>query len=233
VASEVVDCVVNLVAKSLVIADSGGAMVRYRLLETIRAYAIEKLVESGEAELAARRHATFFRDLFSQAASDSALQPAIEDFAHYAREIDNARAALDWSFSPVGDSAIGVVLTAAYAPVWLHSSLVAECRERAERAVDSLRPDLNLSAPLRLRLHTALGIALLLTMGSIERTRMVVAKALEIAESLDDVDAQLRDSLCSVVRTLYNRRMSCGAIHCGAVLARRKSHRRPSHRSCR
>jgi predicted ATPase/DNA-binding winged helix-turn-helix (wHTH) protein len=191
-ASEVVDGVANLVAKSLVTADAGAAMVRYRLLETIRAYALEKLTESGEAEPAARRHATFFRDLFSPAASDSALQPAIEDIAHYGREIDNARAALDWSFSPVGDSTIGVVLTAAYAPVWLHSSLVAECRERAERALDSLGPDLNLSAPLRLRLHIALGIALLLTMGSIERTRMVVAKALEIAESLDDVDAQLR-----------------------------------------
>jgi predicted ATPase/DNA-binding winged helix-turn-helix (wHTH) protein len=191
-ASEVVDGVANLVAKSLVTADAGAAMVRYRLLETIRAYALEKLAESGEAEPAARRHATFFRDLFSPAASDSALQPAIEDIAHYRREIDNARAALDWSFSPVGDSAIGVVLTAAYAPVWLHSSLVVECRERAERALDSLGPDLNLSAPLRLRLHIALGIALLLTMGSIERTRAVVAKALEIAESLDDVDAQLR-----------------------------------------
>jgi predicted ATPase len=38
----------------------------------------------------------------------------------------------------------------------------------------------------------AFGIALILTMGSVERARMVVAKALEIAERLDDVDAQLR-----------------------------------------
>jgi predicted ATPase len=110
----------------------------------------------------------------------------------YEREVENVRAALDWAFSPVGDSATGVVLTAAYAPVWLHSALVVECRERAERALDSLKSDLSLSAPLQLRLHMALGIALILTMGSVERTRMVVAKALEIAERLDDVDAQLR-----------------------------------------
>jgi predicted ATPase len=44
-ASEVVDCVANLVAKSLVTAESDGARVRYRLLETTRAYALEKLVQ--------------------------------------------------------------------------------------------------------------------------------------------------------------------------------------------
>ena len=36
----------------------------------------------------------------------------VEDMARYGREIDNVRAALDWSFSPVGDVAIGVALTA-------------------------------------------------------------------------------------------------------------------------
>jgi predicted ATPase len=43
---------------------------RWRLLETIRAYALEKLVESGEAEWVARRHAQFFRDLYASIASD-------------------------------------------------------------------------------------------------------------------------------------------------------------------
>jgi hypothetical protein len=42
----------------------------------------------------------------------SQVLPTAEDMARYGREIDNVRAALDWSFSPVGDAAIGVVLTA-------------------------------------------------------------------------------------------------------------------------
>ena len=191
-AADVIEGVANLAEKSLVTTDISGDITYHRLLDTTRSYALDKLTDSAEAEEVARRHADFFRDLIAPAAADSPAQPTVEDMARYGREIENVRAALDWSFSPAGDRATGVVLTAAYAPVWLHCALVLECRERAERALDSLESDLNLSAPLRLRLHMALGIALILTMGSVERTRMVVAKALETAERLDDVDAQLR-----------------------------------------
>ena len=191
-AADVIERVANLAEKSLVTTDISGDITYHRLLDTTRSYALDKLAESGEAEEVARRHAEFFRDLVAPAAAGSPTQPTVEDMVRYGREIENVRAALDWSFSPVGDLATGVVLTAAYAPVWLHCALVVECRERAERALDSLEFDLNLSAPLRLRLHMAFGIALILTMGSAERTRMIVAKALELAERLDDVDAQLR-----------------------------------------
>jgi predicted ATPase/DNA-binding winged helix-turn-helix (wHTH) protein len=191
-AADVIEGVANLAEKSLVTTDISSDITYHRLLDTTRSYALDKLTDSVEAEEVARRHAEFFRDLVAPAAAGSPTQPTVEDMARYGREIENVRAALDWSFSPAGDSATGVVLTAAYAPVWLHFALVVECRERAERALDNLESDLNLSAPLRLRLHMALGIALILTMGSVERTRMVAAKALEIAERLDDVDAQLR-----------------------------------------
>src|SRR5229473_1702046 len=63
-ALEVVDCVANLVTKSLVTADSGGEKVRYRLLETTRAYALEKLVQAGEFDAVAGRHAKRYLDLF-------------------------------------------------------------------------------------------------------------------------------------------------------------------------
>src|SRR5260370_35348236 len=56
-ASEVVDCVVSLVTKSLVAADAGGPMVRYRLLETTRAYALEKLAPTARREPVPRRRA--------------------------------------------------------------------------------------------------------------------------------------------------------------------------------
>ena len=127
----------------------------------------------------------------------------------YGREIDNVRAALDWSFSPPGDAAIGVALTAAFAPVWLHLSLVRMPRA-AERALDILAPDFNLVAPLERRLHIALGIALILTMGPVERTRTVLAKARQLAESVDDVEAELADVLGAVVHGKYTRRILCG-----------------------
>jgi predicted ATPase len=184
--------IANLVAKSLVSRDGSIPAGRWRLLETIRAYGLEKLAESGEVSVAARRHAEFFRDLIVPAGTNEVLRLSIDDVARYGREIDNVRAALDWSFSQGGDAAIGVALTAAFAPVWLHLSLFVECRERADRAAEILAPAFNLGAPLARRLHIALAVALILTMGPVERTRAVVAKARELAESVDDVEAQLR-----------------------------------------
>jgi predicted ATPase/DNA-binding winged helix-turn-helix (wHTH) protein len=111
-ASALLEQIANLVAKSLVTVDGSAPTGRWRLLETIRAYALEVLSESGESEQAARRSAEFFRDLVRPTTNGSQLPPTVEDMARYGREIDNVRAALDWSFSPVGDVSIGVALTA-------------------------------------------------------------------------------------------------------------------------
>src|SRR6266478_3119749 len=64
---DAIDRLADLVVKSLVVADIGGAKPRFRLLDTTRAYAIEKLDESGEGERTARRHAEYYRDLFARA----------------------------------------------------------------------------------------------------------------------------------------------------------------------
>ena len=58
--SETVDCIVNLVGKSLVAADSRGEMAQYRLLDTTRLYAFEKLKSSGELQQIAGRHAGYY-----------------------------------------------------------------------------------------------------------------------------------------------------------------------------
>src|SRR5258707_9128811 len=87
-APDVVDWVANLVAKSLVTADSGGATVRYRLLETTRAYALEKLVQAGEFDAVARRHAVRYLDLFEGAEAESETRPTDEWLAEYGPRID-------------------------------------------------------------------------------------------------------------------------------------------------
>jgi predicted ATPase len=61
--ADIVDCAANLVGKSLVAADLGGATGWYRLLGTTRAYALEKLAESGELDAVACRHAEYHRGL--------------------------------------------------------------------------------------------------------------------------------------------------------------------------
>ena len=65
-----VDDLSSLVAKSLVVSDVWNDIARYRLLDTTRAYALEKLDEGGERELIARRHAEYYRNLFERAEAE-------------------------------------------------------------------------------------------------------------------------------------------------------------------
>jgi predicted ATPase len=123
---------VAAVAKSLVTLDRDVAS-RWYLLETIRAYAMEKLTERGEYPATARRHAEYLRDLIVPVAVNAKVQLDASNGSRCGRELDNVRAALAWAFSPEGDTAIGVTLTAAFAPIWVHLSLVGECRERVEQ----------------------------------------------------------------------------------------------------
>ncbi len=134
-ASDVIDGVANLVAKSLVMADVPGATARYWLLETTRAYAREKLAESGELEQVARAHAQHYRNIFVRAQTEWETRPTLEWLAAYGRRIGDLRAALDWSFSPQGDTSIGIALTVASVPLWLQLSLMEECRGYVERAL--------------------------------------------------------------------------------------------------
>jgi predicted ATPase/DNA-binding winged helix-turn-helix (wHTH) protein len=189
----VVDCVANLVAKSLLSADIAGAIVHYRLLETTRAYAREKLIEGGELELFARRHAQYYRDLFEHAEAESETRPTAEWIAVYRPQIDNLRAALDWAFSPGGDAAIGVALTVATVPLWMDLALIAECRLRVEQSIAHLEAEVPADAGRDMRLFLALGITALHAPDPGSPTMVAaLTKALELAESLDDTEYRLR-----------------------------------------
>jgi predicted ATPase/DNA-binding winged helix-turn-helix (wHTH) protein len=72
---DVVKNLASLVAKSLVAADVGGPVSRYRLLETMRAYAMDKLTGSGEFDAVASRHAGVHSDRFDRAAKRTAERP--------------------------------------------------------------------------------------------------------------------------------------------------------------
>src|SRR5436305_1755344 len=135
---DAIDRLADLVAKSLVVADVSGASPWFRLLDTTRAYAIEKLDESGERERRARRHAGYYRHLFECAENEETTRQRGEWRSDYAGEIDNLRAALDWTFSPNGDGSIGVALTTASVPLWISLSLLEECRGRAKRGLGAL-----------------------------------------------------------------------------------------------
>ncbi|HEX4616247.1 MAG TPA: winged helix-turn-helix domain-containing protein, partial [Stellaceae bacterium] len=161
--AKVVDGLFNLVAKSLVTAEIDGRVARYRLLDTTRAYAFEKLGESGERERIARCHAGYYREFFERAEAEWETRPTAEWAAEYGLQIDNLRAALDWAFSPDGDASIGVALTTAAVPLWMHLSLLDECRSRVARALAAMEVGTNPDARREMKLHAALGALLMYT----------------------------------------------------------------------
>jgi predicted ATPase/DNA-binding winged helix-turn-helix (wHTH) protein len=187
---EAVCFLANLVTKSLVMVEVGSGITHYRLHETTRAYALEKLAETGQFDQVARRHANYYRDLFDSAEMELDTLSTAAWLVRYGHQIGQVRAALDWAFSPTGDAEVGVALTAAAAPLWVHLSLMEECRGRVERALAG--PAESRDARLNMQLHAALGAALFVTKGSDPETVAAWTKAFNIAESLDDADYRLR-----------------------------------------
>jgi predicted ATPase len=190
--SVAIEGVANLADKSLITTDIISDISHHHLLDTTRTYALEKLNKSGELQAVARRHAKYYLDLFEQAETEWETRPTAELLADYGWRIDNVRAALDWVFSPGEDVSIGVALTAAAVPLWMHLSLVAECRERCHLALLKLQTSHMPDARLRMRLQIGLGNSLLHTRGPSEQAQTVLTEALESAEALGDLRAQLR-----------------------------------------
>jgi predicted ATPase/class 3 adenylate cyclase/DNA-binding CsgD family transcriptional regulator len=113
---QVLDQLTLLVDKSLVVADDTGGRTRYRLLETVRQYALEKLGESGEADAVRSRHRDYYTAM--AAVLDAPAGRDYEQRLEQAEiEIDNLRAAFGWSRE---NSAIELALALASSlqPLW-------------------------------------------------------------------------------------------------------------------
>lgn len=187
---DVVDGIESLVAKSLVVASAGGAGVRYRLLDTTRSYVLGKLAESGESKALVRRYAEHLCAFLSRAADEVETRPAADWLADYGHAIDDVRSALGWAFSAEGDAAIGIALSVVAIPLWMHLSLIDECRAAIERALARPIPDRNDRDDMKL--YCGLAAALLHERGPLPEVDAVWAKALQIAERLEDPEYQLR-----------------------------------------
>jgi len=151
----VIDVLSQLVSRSLVIADMTTNATRYRLLETTRAYALEKLVEVGETHAINRRHGQFFRETFDRVFDHWLQTSDTEWHSEYAPELGNIRTALDWAFGPDGDAELGVALAGASGPLWSTLGLFNEGVQRLELA--GARIDSSISEPNQARLWNWLG----------------------------------------------------------------------------
>jgi predicted ATPase/DNA-binding winged helix-turn-helix (wHTH) protein len=214
--ADAIDRLADLAAKSLIVADASGTKPRFRLLDTTRAYAIEKFDAGGEHERIARRHAEYYSDLFERAEREVPARPMGEWLVDYAAELDNLRAALDWASSPSGVESIGVALTVAAIPLWLQLSMVDECRSRVEQVFASATRDAPIDARREMKLQAALGASLMYTKGAIPAVRQACTAALRLAESLGDTEYQ-----SGALWELWSYHLNTGEFAAALAMARR------------
>jgi len=182
--ANVSDCIWELRSKSMIAAH--GQEGRLRLLDTTRAFALQRLAKSDDQNLFRRRHALYFTDLFRRGAAmdESGWSKAL------GIEVDNLRAALNWAFSTAGDTEIGVELAAASASIWMGMSLLTECREWMRKAISRL-DDINSGTRQEMVIQSALASCMMFTGGMTDESYATWAKTHLLAEGLKDTEHQL------------------------------------------
>jgi predicted ATPase/class 3 adenylate cyclase/DNA-binding CsgD family transcriptional regulator len=121
---QVLDLLTLLVDKSLVVAEARRGRMRYRLLETVRQYAQEKLGESGEADDVRSRHRDYYTAWAALLdAPNLAGREAMIDQAEI--EIDNLRGAFAWSREQ-SDGNRALQLASALHPMWFARGRIQE-----------------------------------------------------------------------------------------------------------
>jgi predicted ATPase len=165
----------ELVGKSLLSASVEEGYVVYRLLETTRVYALERLVETGELERMSLRHAQLFAE-----------------HAECRADLGNVRAALKWSFSSPAGHAIGARLAAAASRVLLDLGLMTECHDWCRQALDALGGS-DKGTLVELGLLDALAAsAMYSTRGLDKDMRSALSRGLDLARALGSSEYEVR-----------------------------------------
>ncbi|RWD74038.1 winged helix-turn-helix domain-containing protein [Mesorhizobium sp.] len=171
----------SLVAKSMIAARPAGATMRYRLLDTTRAYALQLDVHDAELTELAARHVTYYLRWLEETGTEwPTLSSAAQRALHLAG-IANVRTALEWCFGPNGNTQLGIRLATAAAPVFLSMSLLTECHRWAAQAILAL-DDSTHGGPDEMRLQAASGVSLMFTRGGQDAARAALNRSFAIAE---------------------------------------------------
>jgi len=180
---QVLDQLTLLVDKSLVVAEDSEGRTRYRLLETVRQYALEKLGESGEADVVRARH----RDYYTALAAPLDA-PAGSDYEHRLEqaevEIVNLRAAFGWSREN-SDVELALALASSLQPLWQARGRLREGRTWFDTALaddDAQQPGVTATARTRALADRAVLAMLMGAADSLDQAQ----QALEMAREVDD-----------------------------------------------
>ncbi|GAA2273511.1 LuxR family transcriptional regulator [Nonomuraea roseoviolacea subsp. roseoviolacea] len=134
-AHDVVDLLSSLVDKSILISRHDGEGVRYRLLETIRDYGLERLEESGQAAALRRRHRDHYRRLASQSRARMTSPEQMSWLARLGADHANLRLALEHCYTEPGQTRTGLAMAADLMYHWVNGVYLGEGRAWLRRGL--------------------------------------------------------------------------------------------------
>ncbi|WP_353742695.1 winged helix-turn-helix domain-containing protein [Pseudomonas fluorescens] len=189
---EVFGSITQLVAKSLLNVEVGDEDVYYRLLDTTRSYALEKLAQTCDLPGTWERHAERCLALMQQAQDDWEKTSTGLWLERYGRALEDIRAALDWGLHAQGPQALAIRLAATSTPLWQELSLLKEHGGYVRKALALLEQSAEPCPRLQMALKLALGSACYHVQGGCAETVGAFVSARALASRLKDVAGQLR-----------------------------------------
>jgi predicted ATPase/DNA-binding winged helix-turn-helix (wHTH) protein len=190
-AGDVFDAIAGLVEKSLISTRVDEAQAQYRLLDTTRAYALEKLEEHGEFAPISLRHAEFVIQQLESRKEMLSTQSGTETVAAYSWQLSNVRSALEWSFGPQGNDEIATRLAAASTRLFMELALLSEWQAWAEQAMGRLGDQHSQDADHELMLLNGLYLYSSWTT-DIHRALDVAARSQKVALRTQNLDEMAR-----------------------------------------
>ena len=184
-AEDLLDHLAGLVDKSVVISETAGDGIRYRMLETLREYGWEKLTESGRLDEIRRRHRDWYGRLVRRAAEDRFSPRQTEWFARLDRELPNLRAALAHGMADPDGANAAVEIAGSLWHLWAGRGRYDEGRAWLDRVL-AHRTD-----PAISRLEAWYGaIVLAVAQGDLAAADAAVRQAHEVAARLSHEGAR-------------------------------------------
>ncbi len=180
-ADDVFQLMARLIGKSMIAVVPGSHENLYRLLETTRAFMLEKLSASDDIRSVRRKHADYVLRTLRQAMRDWETMSDAVFLERYAPVLDDLRSALDWSAAD--DSELAIALAGCSWPLWRELPVRAEGRRRLSAAVSLLKPD----TPRELEAHLRRGMGqLYFNTAAVKDARLEFERAVALFRALGD-----------------------------------------------
>jgi predicted ATPase/DNA-binding winged helix-turn-helix (wHTH) protein len=187
-----VEAISGLLGKSMLSIDQGTGEPRYRLLDSMCAFARDLLVAHDELDRVSARHAHLQLEILGRANSEQAGMSVRDWQMLCAGQVDDLRKAIDWALHGRRDLLLGIRLVAAGLPLWQTLSLDLEsCRNCTAALAELDRIDCE-DPTLELNLAVGLAAANALLSNDAERTIATFQRAIDLARAAWDANAEFR-----------------------------------------